>query len=54
MYREWRCPSGTDLYQFNTVLAGEGIGGLALAMATEDTLENICGGITVLTDNHSP
>lgn len=37
-------------YNVGALLAGVGIGGLALAMAAKDTLANIFGGITVLTD----
>lgn len=37
-------------YNVGALLAGIGIGGLALAMAAKDTIANIFGGITVLTD----
>lgn len=37
-------------YNVGALLAGLGIGGLALAMAAKDTVANIFGGITVLTD----
>lgn len=37
-------------YDVAALLAGIGIGGLALAMAAKDTLANIFGGITVFTD----
>jgi MscS family membrane protein len=37
-------------YNVGALLAGVGIGGLALAMAAKDTLANIFGGITVLSD----
>ncbi len=37
-------------YNVGALLAGIGIGGLALAMAAKDTVANIFGGITVLTD----
>ncbi|MBL7953008.1 MAG: mechanosensitive ion channel family protein [Flavobacteriales bacterium] len=37
-------------YDVGALLAGIGIGGLALAMAAKDTLANIFGGITVFTD----
>ncbi len=37
-------------YNVGALLAGIGIGGLALAMAAKDTLANIFGGITVFTD----
>lgn len=37
-------------YDVGALLAGIGIGGLAMAMAAKDTLANIFGGITVFTD----
>jgi MscS family membrane protein len=37
-------------YDVGALLAGIGIGGLALAMAAKDTLTNIFGGVTVFTD----
>ena len=37
-------------YNVGALLAGIGIGGLAMAMAAKDTVANIFGGITVLTD----
>lgn len=37
-------------YNVGALLAGIGIGGLALAMAAKDTVANIFGGVTVLTD----
>jgi len=37
-------------YDVNALLAGLGIGGLALAMAAKDTVANIFGGITIFTD----
>ena len=37
-------------YNVGALLAGLGIGGLALAMAAKDTVANIFGGVTVLTD----
>lgn len=37
-------------YNVGAVLAGLGIGGLALAMAAKDTVENIFGGFTIFTD----
>jgi MscS family membrane protein len=37
-------------YDVGALLAGIGIGGLALAMAAKDTLANIFGGVTVFTD----
>lgn len=37
-------------YNVGALLAGVGIGGLALAMAAKDTVANIFGGITVLVD----
>lgn len=37
-------------YQVGAVLAGLGIGGLALAMAARDTVSNIFGGFTIFTD----
>lgn len=37
-------------YNISALLAGLGIGGLALAMAAKDTVSNIFGGITIFTD----
>lgn len=37
-------------YDVTALLAGLGIGGLALAMAAKDTVSNIFGGVTILTD----
>jgi MscS family membrane protein len=37
-------------YNVGALLAGLGIGGLALAMAAKDTVSNIFGGITIFTD----
>jgi MscS family membrane protein len=37
-------------YDVGALLAGIGIGGLALAMAAKDTVANIFGGVTVFTD----
>ncbi|MEZ4756122.1 MAG: mechanosensitive ion channel family protein [Flavobacteriales bacterium] len=37
-------------YNVGALLAGIGIGGLALAMAAKDTVANIFGGVTVFTD----
>ena len=37
-------------YDIGAVLAGLGIGGLALAMAAKDTVSNIFGGFTIFTD----
>lgn len=37
-------------YNISALLAGLGIGGLALAMAAKDTVANIFGGITIFTD----
>ncbi len=37
-------------YQIGAVLAGLGIGGLALAMAARDTVSNVFGGFTIFTD----
>lgn len=37
-------------YNVGAILAGLGIGGLALAMAAKDTVSNIFGGFTILTD----
>jgi MscS family membrane protein len=36
--------------QFTTILAGVGVGGLAVALAAQKTLENLFGGISILTD----
>ena len=37
-------------YDVGALLAGLGIGGLALAMAAKDTVSNIFGGVTIFTD----
>ena len=37
-------------YNVGALLAGLGIGGLALAMAAKDTVANIFGGVTIFTD----
>jgi len=37
-------------YEVGAVLAGLGIGGLALAMAARDTVSNVFGGFTIFTD----
>ncbi len=37
-------------YEVGAVIAGLGIGGLALAMAAKDTVSNIFGGFTIFTD----
>jgi MscS family membrane protein len=37
-------------YNIGALLAGLGIGGLALAMAAKDTVSNVFGGITIFTD----
>ena len=37
-------------YNTNTLLAGLGVGGLAVALAAQKTLENLFGGISVITD----
>lgn len=37
-------------YNVSALLAGLGIGGLALAMAAKDTVANIFGGVTIFTD----
>jgi len=37
-------------YDVGALLAGIGIGGLAMAMAAKDTLTNVFGGITIFTD----
>ena len=37
-------------YNTNTVLAGVGVGGLAFALAAQKTLENLFGGIAVISD----
>lgn len=37
-------------YNIGALLAGLGIGGLALAMAAKDTVENVFGGFTIFTD----
>ncbi len=37
-------------YNISALLAGLGIGGLALAMAAKDTVSNIFGGVTIFTD----
>lgn len=41
---------GTIGFNLTTVLAGLGIGGLAIAFAAQKTLENLFGGISVLAD----
>lgn len=38
-------------FDTKTVLAGLGIGGIAIALAAQKTLENLLGGITLVTDN---
>lgn len=42
--------AGEWKYDINGVIAGLGIGGLALAMASKDSLSNIFGGFVILTD----
>jgi len=37
-------------YNTNTILAGVGVGGLAVALAAQKTIENLFGGISVITD----
>ena len=37
-------------YEIGALLAGLGIGGLALAMAAKDTVSNVFGGVTIFTD----
>lgn len=37
-------------YDIGALLAGLGIGGLALAMAAKDTVSNVFGGVTIFTD----
>lgn len=37
-------------YNIGALLAGLGIGGLALAMAAKDTVSNVFGGVTIFTD----
>ncbi len=37
-------------YNVNTVLAGLGVGGIAVALAAQKTIENLFGGISVITD----
>ena len=37
-------------YDVGTILAGLGIGGLALAMAAKDTVANVFGGLTIFSD----
>ncbi len=37
-------------YDIMTILAGLGIGGLALALAAQDSVKNLFGGITIFTD----
>ncbi|HEY6988905.1 MAG TPA: mechanosensitive ion channel family protein [Bryobacteraceae bacterium] len=37
-------------YHTNTILAGLGVGGLAVALAAQKTIENLFGGISVITD----
>ncbi len=41
---------GTWGYNTTTVLAGVGVGGLAVALAAQKTLENLFGGIAVISD----
>jgi MscS family membrane protein len=41
---------GTFGFDLTTVLAGLGIGGLAIALAAQKTLENLFGGVSVLAD----
>lgn len=36
--------------QITTILAGVGVGGLAIALAAQKTIENLFGGISILTD----
>ncbi len=37
-------------YNTNTILAGLGVGGLAVALAAQKTIENLFGGVSVITD----
>ena len=37
-------------YNTNTILAGLGVGGLAVALAAQKTIENLFGGVAVITD----
>jgi MscS family membrane protein len=37
-------------YNTNTILAGVGVGGLAIALAAQKTLENLFGGISLISD----
>jgi MscS family membrane protein len=37
-------------YNTNTILAGLGVGGLAIALAAQKTLENLFGGVSVISD----
>src|ERR1700732_5482306 len=37
-------------YNTNTILAGVGVGGLAVALAAQKTIENLFGGMSVITD----
>lgn len=37
-------------YNTNTILAGLGVGGVAVALASQKTIENLFGGISVITD----
>src|ERR1700678_2316270 len=37
-------------FKLNTVLAGLGIGGIAIDFGAQKTLENLCGGVSVLAD----
>lgn len=37
-------------YNTNTILAGLGVGGLAVALAAQKTLENLFGGVSVISD----
>src|SRR5258708_12249993 len=41
---------GTLGFNLTTVLAGLGIGGIAIAFAAQKTLENLFGGVSVLAD----
>lgn len=41
-------------YDVGAVIAGLGIGGLAFALAAQDTVKNFFGGIMILQINHSP
>ncbi len=37
-------------YNTNTILAGLGVGGIAIALAAQKTLENLFGGVSIITD----